>query len=155
MNGMKFETSMHPTHAHHLQVTHVPFQDHLHFDLNQNYVPDRSQAMYSPIPLGPSISMPTQSTTPSVSSNAHPMLGPRYSGGSTGSNVLMLPPAHQPRGGSLPDLRTGNSFHSQTVSFPTVPSPPSSLAPQFFRILSTQENSEADLFILVNDFHCN
>jgi hypothetical protein len=153
MNDIKYEPSSysHHPHHHHLQVSNSPFQQHHQFDfnhnLNHNYINGRANVVY---PLS-QIATPIQPTTslPSPSNNTHTLLGPRYSGGSTGSNVLMLPPAQHPRGGSLPDLRTENAYHHQQLSFSTTPSPPTSITHHFFRSSSPQQNGDGDLYILV------
>jgi hypothetical protein len=101
-------------------------------------------------PIGPTTSLPSSTMVSNPSNNTHTLLGPRYSGGSTGSNVLMLPPNHHPRGGSLPDLRTDNSYHhQQQISFSTTPSPPTSITQHFFRSSSPQQNGDTDLYIFV------
>ena len=153
------EPSTYSLHQHHLQVSNSHFPQHHQLDLNHslhhNYANGRTNVHY------PSSQVPTQGTPAtslaaqtigSSSNHAHAALGPRYSGGSTGSNVLMLPPNHHPRGGSLPDLRTGNAFHPQQSSFSTTPSPPTSVAQHFFRSSSPQENGDGDLYVLVRTF---
>ncbi|CAF0935930.1 unnamed protein product [Adineta ricciae] len=165
MNDTKFEPSLYspPHHSNHLQVSNSPFsqpqqqlqgqqQQHPQFDFNQNYINGRTTATYPlpqlPTPIGPTISLPTQPVTSTSLSQTHVLLGPRHSGGSTGSNVLMLPPAHHPRGGSLPDLRTENTFQHHPLSFSTTPSPPSSITPNFFRSSSPQQNGDNDLYAM-------
>jgi len=162
MNDIKYEPSLYspPSHQlHHLQVSNSPFQQHHQFDLNHNinhnYNNGRTNVVYSlsqmATPIGPTTSLPTQPVASTPSHNTHVLLGPRYSGGSTGSNVLMLPPNHHPRGGSLPDLRTENTFHHQPLSFSTTPSPPTSITQHFFRSSSPQQNGDGDLYALVNN----
>jgi len=162
MNDIKYEPSLYspPSHQlHHLQVSNSPFQQHHQFDLNHNinhnYNNGRTNVVYSlsqmATPIGPTTSLPTQPVASTPSHNTHVLLGPRYSGGSTGSNVLMLPPNHHPRGGSLPDLRTENTFHHQPLSFSTTPSPPTSITHHFFRSSSPQQNGDGDLYALVNN----
>lgn len=163
LNNVKYEPVPYSAHSqgHHLQVANSPYtqqsqvQTQHQFDLNHNYHNGRTNPVYPlsqmATPFGPTTSLPNP---PIVSNPAtaipHATLGPRYSGGSTGSNVLMLPPNHHPRGGSLPDLRTENSFHHQQVSFSTVPSPPTPATQQFFRSSSPQQqqNGDSDLFLL-------
>lgn len=159
LNDIKYDSgsySSHPHHPHHLQVSNSPFQQHHQFDfnhnLNHNYMNGRTNVVYPlsqvATPIAPTTSLPSQPVASSPSSpNTHTLLGPRYSGG--GSNVLMLPPNHHPRGGSLPDLRTENSFHHQQISFSTTPSPPTTATQQFFRSTSLQKNGDGDLYILV------
>jgi hypothetical protein len=158
MNDIKYEPSSYSHHPHHLQIANSPFQQHHQFDLNHNlnhnYNNGRTNIVYPlsqiATPIGPTISLPTQPVVSSPSHNTHTLLGPRYSGGSTGSNVLMLPPNHHPRGGSLPDLRTENAYHHQQLSFSTTPSPPTSITQHFFRSSSPQQqNGDGDLYILV------
>lgn len=165
MNDIKYEPISYSPHhqAHHLQVSNPSFpqqqQQHVHqFDfnhnLNQNYINGRANVTYPSsqmvTPFGPTTSLPSPAIVPSPSPNTHALLGPRYSGGSTGSNVLMLPPNHHPRGGSLPDLRTDSSYHHQQMSFSTTPSPPTTTAQHhFFRSSSPQQNGDADLYIFV------
>ncbi|CAF0742952.1 unnamed protein product [Adineta steineri] len=160
MIDIKYEPSLYSSpshHPHHLQVSNSPFQQQHHqFDLNHNinpnYMNGRTNMGYSlaqmATPIGPTASLPTQPVASAPSNNTHTLLGPRYSGGSTGSNVLMLPPNHHPRGGSLPDLRTENTFHHQQVSFSTTPSPPTSTTQHFFRSSSPQQNGDGDLYSL-------
>lgn len=149
MTEMKFDISSYTPHQHNLQVSNVSSQRHPSYDANPNYHTDRSLGFYPSSPIPSTASVPVQTIAPPSSTNAHTNLGPRYSGGSTGSNVLMLPPAHHPRGGSLPDLRAGNAFHPQQLSFSTTPSPPSSINRDFFRSSSPQDNGDPDLYILV------
>lgn len=165
MNDIKYEPISYSPHhqAHHLQVSSPSFpqqqqqqQQQVHqFDFNQNYINGRTNVTYPlsqmATPFGPTTSLPSPAVVPSPSPNTHTLLGPRYSGGSTGSNVLMLPPNHHPRGGSLPDLRTDSSYHHQQVSFSTTPSPPTTTTAQhhFFRSSSPQQNGDGDFYILV------
>jgi hypothetical protein len=157
MNDIKYEPLSYSPHPHHLQVSNSHFQQHHQFDLNHNlnhnYINGRTNFVYPlsqmATPIGPTTSLPTQTVVSPPSSNNHTLLGPRYSGGSTCSNVLMLPPTHQPRGGSLPDLRTENAYHHQQLSFSTIPSPPTSATQHFFRSSSPQQNGDGDLYILV------
>jgi hypothetical protein len=159
MNDIKYEQSSYsPYHyqQQQMQISNSPFQQHHQFDFNHNYNNGRSNLAYPlshiPTPIAPTTSLPTQPIVSSPSNNTHTLLGPRYSGGSTGSNVLMLPPNHHPRGGSLPDLRTGNAIHHQQLSFSTTPSPPTSTTQQFFRSSPPQQNGDGDLYILVKKF---
>jgi hypothetical protein len=169
MNDIKFEPSLYSPHYHHhqqqqqhLQVSNCQYQQQqqhqfdLNHNLNHNYINGRANVVYPlsqiPTPIGPTVSLPTQTVGLSISNNTHTLLGPRYSGGSTGSNVLMLPPNHHPRGGSLPDLRTGNGFQHQQSSFSTTPSPPTSTIQHFFRSSPPQQNDDADLYILVKKY---
>ncbi|CAF3363091.1 unnamed protein product [Rotaria socialis] len=156
MNDIKYDSSSYSSHQHlppHFQISNSPFQQHQHFDfnhnLNYNYMNGRSNVAYPlpqiPTPIAPTTSLPTQPAPSSPSPHTHTLLGPRYSGG---SNVLMLPPNHHPRGGSLPDLRTENAFHHQQVSFSTTPSPPTTTAQHFFRSSSLQQNGDVDLYAL-------
>jgi hypothetical protein len=158
MNDIKYEPISYSPHPqfHHLQVSNPPFQQQQHqFDLNHNlnhnYINGRTNMNYSlaqmATPIGPTTSLPSSTMISNPSNNTHTLLGPRYSGGSTGSNVLMLPPNHHPRGGSLPDLRTENSYHHQQVSFSTTPSPPTSITQHFFRSSSPQQNGDGDLYV--------
>ena len=159
MMDVKFESHNQGNHLHHLQVNSSPFQAHQPCDfnhhMNQNYINDRSHPIYPNTPITATASLPSHSPTPSSAANTHAMLGPRYSGGSTGSNVLMLPQPHHSRGGSLPDLRTGNVFHPQQISFSTTPSPPTNTNQHFFRSTSPQDSSDIDRYLMVtnlNDF---
>ena len=149
MNEMKFDLTSYSSNQHNLQVSNVPSQRHPSFDASPNYHTERSHGFYPSSPIPAQTSMPVQTVAPPSSTNTHATLGPRYSGGSTCSNVLMLPPAHHPRGGSLPDLRTGNAFQPQQLSFSTTPSPPSSINRDFFRSSSPNDNGDPDLYILV------
>lgn len=165
LNNVKYEPMSYSAHpqAHHLQVsnslyTHqsqVQPQQTQQFDFNHNYHNGRTNVVYPlsqmATPFGPTMSLPSQPVVSNPTTNMpHAMLGPRYSGGSTGSNVLMLPPNHHPRGGSLPDLRTDNSLHHQQISFSTAPSPPASATQQFLRSSSPQQqNGDNDLFLFV------
>jgi hypothetical protein len=162
MNDVKYEQSSYSPYHHQqqqhqqMQMSNSPFQQNHQFDFNHNYNNGRSNVAYplsqmlTPIGLGPTTSLPTQPVVSlQQSNNTHALLGPRYSGGSTGSNVLMLPPNHHPRGGSLPDLRTGNGILHQQSSFSTTPSPPTCTTQQFFRSNSPQQNGDGDLYILV------
>jgi hypothetical protein len=166
MNDIKYEPSSYSPHhhSHHLQVSNSPFQQQqqqqqqqqhqfdFNHNLNHNYINGRTNMVYPlsqfATPIGPTTSLPTSTVVSTPSNNTHTLLGPRYSGGSTGSNVLMLPPTHQPRGGSLPDLRTENAYHHQQLSFSTTPSPPTSITQHFFRSSSPQQNGDGDLYIL-------
>ncbi|CAF2494030.1 unnamed protein product [Rotaria sp. Silwood2] len=155
LNDIKYDSISYSPHhhPHHLQVSSSPFQQHHQFDLNHNlnhnYMNGGANIVYSlsqiATPIGPTTSLPTQPIVSSPSNNTHTLLGPRYSGG---SNVLMLPPNHHPRGGSLPDLRTENAFHHQQISFSTTPSPPTSTTQHFFRSSSLQKNGDDDLYAL-------
>ncbi|CAF1098707.1 unnamed protein product [Rotaria sordida] len=160
LNDIKYESLSYSPHhhPHHLQVSNLPFQQHQHqfdlnhnlnYNLNHNYINGRTNVVYPlsqiATPIGPTTSLPTQPIVSSPPNNTHTLLGPRYS---SGSNVLMLPPNHHPRGGSLPDLRTENAFHHQQVSFSTAPSPPTSTIQYFFRSSSLQKNGDDDLYIL-------
>lgn len=152
---LKFEPSTSPSHLsnpHHFQVSTPSFPSHPIVDLGQTYINDRSHPIYSSNPMSTMVPLaPTQSVPLATSNPPHQMLGPRYSGGSTGSNVLMLPPTHHPRGGSLPDLRSGNVFSPQQISFSTTPSPPTSTNQQhFFSGSSPHKNGDGDLYVLVN-----
>ena len=159
MNDIKYEQSSYSPYYHQqqqhqqMQMSNSPFQQHHQFDFNHNYNNGRSNVVYPlsqmATPIGPTTSLPTQPNVSLQSNNTHTLLGPRYSGGSTGSNVLMLPPNHHPRGGSLPDLRTGNGIHHQQSSFSTTPSPPTCTTQQFFRSSSPQQNGDGDIYILV------
>lgn len=162
-NNVKYEPMSYSSHpqAHHLQVSNSPYTQQSQvltqhqFDFNHNYHNGRTNLAYPlsqmATPIGPTTSLPTPTVTSNPINNTnHPTLGPRYSGGSTCSNVLMLPPAHHPRGGSLPDLRNENSFHHQQISFSTTPSPPNSIGnQQFFRSSSPQQNGDSDLYLFV------
>jgi len=165
IRNVKYEPVSYSAHpqAHHLQVsnslyTHqsqVQSQQPQQFDFNHNYHNGRTNVVYPlsqmATPFGPTTSLPNQPIVSNPTTNMpHVMLGPRYSGGSTGSNVLMLPPNHHPRGGSLPDLRTDNSLHHQQISFSTTPSPPASGTQHFLRSSSPhQQNGDNDLFLFV------
>lgn len=170
MSDIKYEPTSYSHHPHHLQVSNSPFQQQqqqqqqtqqsnqfdFNHNINHNYINGRTNITYPlsqmPTPIGPTTSLPSPNVVSTPSNNTHALLGPRYSGGSTGSNVLMLPPTHQPRGGSLPDLRTENAYHYQQSSFSTIPSPPTSTIQHFFRSSSPQQqqqNGDADLYILV------
>jgi hypothetical protein len=145
-NDVKLEPppySIPPQH-HHLQVLNSPFQPQQQhqYDLNNNnYTNDRTNVCYLPMPqqnIGASTTNP----------NTHTI---RYGCGNHNSNVLMLPPNHQSRGGgSLPDLRLGSVYNTnnQQLSYSTVPSPPTSLSQHSFRSLSPQQNGNGDLFML-------
>ena len=132
------------------QVSDAHFQTGQHFyDLNNNNNTYANEQMncHSSASIA-TTSMLQQTVT---SSSGHTLLGPRYSGGNNTSNVLMLPPNQNPRGGgSLPDLRTGDVFYHAPASYSTVPSPSTSSTQRFFRSSSPQQqNNEGDLFILV------
>jgi len=150
MNDIKLEPPSYSAHQqqqqqYHLQASNSQFQPDHYYDLNNNnYVNDRTNQFYPPILQ--------QNVGSSTTDTPHTLLGPRYSGGNTNSNVLMLPPNQNLRGGgSLPDLRTGNVYNNnnQQISFSTVPSPPTSTSQHCFRSTSPQQNSNGDFFMLV------
>jgi hypothetical protein len=149
MNDIKLEPPPYGVHQqqqqqHHLQVSNSQFQPQHHYDLNNNnYVNDRTNQYYP--------SIPQQNIGSSTTDTPHALLGPRFSGENNNSNVLMLPPNQNIRGGgSLPDLRTGNVYNNnQQISFSTVPSPPTSTSQHCFRSSSPQQNSNGDFFMLV------
>jgi hypothetical protein len=131
-------------HQHnHLQVSDSQFQQNHYYDLNNNnYMNDRTNVFYPPL---------QQNVGSSTTNNSHTLLGTRYSGENSYSNVLMLPPnQHSRNGGSLPDLRAGNIYNNnQQLSFSTVSSPPTSTSQHCFRSSSPQQNSNGDYFMLV------
>ena len=160
-NNDKFEFPSYPSQQHPYplaQATHYSLSNnhHIHpsqysYDLNNNnnYANGQINSPY-PFTSAPATPLP-QPTTSTVSSSSHTLLGGRFSGGNNNnntSNVLMLPPSQHGRGngGSLPDLRTDNGFHS---TFSTVSSSPTSENQCFFRSLSPQQNSDGDLYALV------
>ena len=167
MNEMKFDSPHYTTHHYappsqqqqqqqqptQYQVSNAHFQTGQHlYDLNNNNNTYANEQMicYSSASTA-TTSMLQQTVTPSPGHTIHTLLGPRYSGGSNTSNVLMLPPNQNPRGGgSLPDLRTGDVFYHAPASYSTVPSPSTSSTQRFFRSSSPQQqNNDGDLFILV------
>jgi hypothetical protein len=137
-----------------------PFQAQYPYDFNNNHHYSHEQInLMHPLSQIPMPQQPTTTTTTTTASSSsshnhsHTPLGPRYSGGNSSSNVLMLPPNQHPRGGgSLPDLRMGdmNQHHHYQVSFSTTPSPPSSATQRLFRSPSSEQNNEADSFIWVD-----
>ena len=135
-----------------------PFQAQYPYDFNNNhhYPQEQINMMHplSQIPMPQQQQQPTTTAPSSSHNHSHTPLGPRYSGGNSSSNVLMLPPNQNPRGGgSLPDLRMGDMnhhHHHHQVSYSTTPSPPSSATQRLFRSPSSEQNNEADLFIWVN-----
>jgi hypothetical protein len=152
MNDIEFDPTSNGGYYHCLQTSNSSFQPQLlpYYDFNNNnYANGRTSINYSQAP-----SLPQQTIVPPVATNnTHTSLGSRYSSGSNNSNVLMLPPNQHPRGGgSLPDLRTGNGFNNQQVSYSTVPSPPTSTNSQFYRSSSPQQNDDGDLFALVKEY---
>jgi hypothetical protein len=152
MNDVKFESPTYPSgqHYQHLQVSNSQFQPQYYYDLNNNNYANGSTNAFYP----PTQSFPQQTMMSPTTNNTHTLLGPRYSSGTNNSNVLMLPPNQNPRGGgSLPDLRVGNGYNNQQTSFSTVPSPPTSTQQQFFRSSSPQQNSDGDLYVLVFTIH--
>jgi hypothetical protein len=147
MNDIKLEP---PSYTiHHLQPSNCQYQTHNHYDLNNNnYANDPNNMFYSPISQ--------QNMGSSTTNTPHALLGTRYSGENTNSNVLMLPPNQYPRGngGSLPDLRLGSVYHNnnnnQQLPFSTVASPQTSTSQHCFRSSPPQHNSNGDLgFMLV------
>ena len=139
---------------HEQPLEQQPFQAHYPYDFNNNHHYPHEQ-MHPMYPLS-QIPMQQQQTTAAAASSSHnhshTPLGPRYSGGNSSSNVLMLPPNQNPRGGgSLPDLRMGdmNYHHYHQVSYSTTPSPPSSATQRLFRSPSSEYNNGTDSFIWV------
>jgi len=151
MNDIKLNPPSYTGH-HHLQASNSQMQPNQYFDFNNNnYANDQANLFYSPAQaLQQTLSSPAAVATTLTNTN-HTLLGPRFSGGSSNSNVLMLPPNQNSRGnsGSLPDLRNGNYYNNNNnnnqLSFSTDPSPPQ----HFLRSLSPQQNSDGDLFVLV------
>ena len=141
-NDIKYESLSYS--PHHLHVSNNSSFQQQQFDFNHNSVNGRVHMTFplsqTSIPIEPTQSVPS-------SNNTHVLLGARSS---SGSNVLMLPPNHHPRGGSLPDLRSENSFHHPQLSSSTISSPPTSTPLQtIFRLSSLQKNGNDDLYILV------
>ncbi|CAF1204810.1 unnamed protein product [Adineta steineri] len=144
-NDIKLEASSYNNAHHHHQ--HLQVQSNHYYDLNNNnnYCDDQGNMFYL------SAQQPIASSSSTNNNNTHTQLGPRFSCGNNNSNVLMLPPNQNSRignGGSLPDLRNGNVYNNQQLSFSTNQSQQQQQQQHFLRSPSPQENGDGDLFAL-------